>query len=87
MGVTMKMCCLLGCGAVSGSYFNISKNVAVDYNYDLLFVSIMLHVSAISTDHHQVYKYVFNTQICVQVEYTKYASSQILQSCFPLRQH
>jgi len=47
----------------------------------------MLHVSAILTDHRQVYKYIFKTQICVQVEDTKFASSQILQSCFQLWQH
>jgi hypothetical protein len=48
-------------------HFNTTIPAAVEHNYSLFLVSIMLHVSVLLTVH--AYKYISKTQVYLQVEY------------------
>jgi hypothetical protein len=55
------------CAISLGLYVKITKCVSVELNNSLLFTSILLHVSALLTEHYEAYKHISKTQVCIQV--------------------
>jgi hypothetical protein len=53
---------------IVSQHFNITKHVVFENNNSLLHVLITLHVSFLLMDHHQAFKYITNTHLCMHVE-------------------